>query len=68
MGTGTENDILNRLPIGRWVIIRDDDAATVGAPCWFAGQGNMEEIQGSFESIGGTVSLIFEANIVTGII
>uniref|UniRef100_A0A6M3J4I3 Uncharacterized protein n=1 Tax=viral metagenome TaxID=1070528 RepID=A0A6M3J4I3_9ZZZZ len=66
MGTGTENDILNRLPIGRWVIIRDDDAATVGDPCWLAGQGNMEKIQTAHEAFGGTVSSIFEVNIVTG--
>jgi hypothetical protein len=45
----------SNLPAGT-ILIRDDDAANAGAPCWYSAQGDQEEVEASYEADGGTVS------------
>ena len=61
LGYGTEKEIVSRLPDnGKWTVIRDDDAAVVGAPCWIATKYGPSEARNRHLADGGTVSDIFE--------
>ena len=62
LGYGEEEAVLERLPAGDWTVIRDDDAATVGAPCWVAKQAPSEQAEQEHEDQGGTVSATFVVN------
>lgn len=50
---------------GQFVVIRDDDAANVGADhCWFAVKSNdVKAVEQSHEDDGGTVSATYEINV-----
>ena len=57
LGFGEKEKVISRVPEGRWVVIRDDDAATVGAGAWYAYQTDSAiEAEAAHEADGGTVS------------
>jgi hypothetical protein len=55
-------DLAKQLPPGKWTIICDEDAAMVGAPCWWAGKGEHEDVVKKYEQSGGTVSTSWEVD------
>lgn len=63
LGYGEKEDVTRELR-GPWIVIRDDDAAVVGADsCWFAvaGLGGIkDDVVKAYEEDGGTVSEVFE--------
>ena len=57
MGFGDECDIVEKLPPGEWVLIRDDDAAiTGGCPWWGVSNLSHDEAVADYKLDGGTVS------------
>lgn len=63
LGYGEFNNLKEQLTAGKWTIIRDDNAAEVGAPCWLATRSERQFAQLSHEDNGGTVSECFETTI-----
>ena len=66
LGYGTESDALEKIEEnGDYILIRDDDAAVVGASdCWFAvPDENVENVENQYEQSGGTVSAIISVRI-----
>ena len=54
---------LKELAEGRFLVIRDDDAAAAGAPCWWARLSPGDEfdsrVEAEYEAAGGTVSATY---------
>lgn len=60
LGFGEKEAVVKRVPEGRWVLIRDDDAATVGAGAWYAYQTDSAiEAEEAHAKVGGTVSATY---------
>ena len=60
LGTGTLEEATAGFPFrGRWTVIRDDDAATAGAPCWWAAKASPKAAAAAYEASGGTVSAVY---------
>jgi len=61
LGHGEFPAILSRLPIrsGGWTIIRDDDAAAVGASPWWAANAPSPKATAAYEASGGTASAVY---------
>lgn len=58
LGYGSELKVIRELPRGDWTVIRDDDAAVVGATsCWFASRTEPNSAVPDYER-GGTVSYV----------
>jgi hypothetical protein len=61
LGYGTYEEVVKRLPTGEWTIIRDDDAAAVGADnCWWATKDDPSDAEQAYVFDGGTVSCTYE--------
>lgn len=62
-GEWDEKEAAGVLPFGKWTIIRDDDAAAVGAPAWWATTLPAETAEREYEKSGGTVSAIYGVDV-----
>lgn len=62
LGFGSKDVVVSRIPEGSgcWTLIRDDDAATVGAGAWYAYQATAEEAETEHEKEDGTVSALYK--------
>ena len=62
LNPGKPEEVASQIPKGRWILICDTDAATVGAPCWHSAKYNglnYQAIIDNYENNGGTVSVIY---------